>query len=68
MALGVPLMSTERARRELEWTPRHSAIAAIEELIAGMRDGADDQTAPLARATSGPLRIREFLTGVGKHQ
>jgi UDP-glucose 4-epimerase len=68
MAFGVPLMSTERAHRELDWTPRHSAIDAIGELVAGMRDGADDQTPPLARATSGPLRMREFLTGVGKRQ
>jgi UDP-glucose 4-epimerase len=66
--LGAPLMSTERARRELAWTPRHTAIEAISELAAGMRDGADDRTAPLARSTSGPFRIREFLTGIGARQ
>jgi hypothetical protein len=33
-----------------------------------MRDGAQDQTAPLARATSGPARVRELLTGLGKRQ
>jgi len=68
MALGVPVMSTERARRELDWTPRHSSIDAISELVVGMRDGADDQTPPLARATSGPARVREFVTGLGKRQ
>lgn len=68
MALGVPLMSTERARRELGWTPYHSSIDAIGELVAGMRNGADDQTAPLARATSGPARVREFFSGLGKRQ
>ena len=68
MALGVPLMSTERAHRELGWTPRHSATTAIAELVAGMRDGAYDQTAPLARATSGPARVRELITGLGKRQ
>ena len=68
MGLGVPLMSTERARSELAWSPRHTAIEAIRELAAGMREGADDQTAPLARGTSGPARIREFLTGVGQRQ
>lgn len=68
MGLGVPLMSTERARRELGWNPRHTAREAIEELAAGMRDGADDQTAPLARSTSGPARIREFVTGLGARQ
>lgn len=66
MALGVPLMSTERAHRELGWAPRHSATTAITELVAGMRAGADDQTAPLARATSGPARVRELITGLGK--
>jgi UDP-glucose 4-epimerase len=65
MGLGVPLMSTERARAELGWVPGRTAIEAISELAAGMRDGADDQTAPLARSTSGPARIREFVTGVG---
>ncbi|MFZ0088523.1 MAG: NAD-dependent epimerase/dehydratase family protein [Solirubrobacteraceae bacterium] len=65
MALGVPLMSSERARRELGWAPRHSATEALLELVAGMRDGADDDTPPLARSTSGPLRVREFLTGLG---
>ena len=68
MGLGVPLMSTERARRELGWTPRRTATDAISELAGGMREGADDRTAPLARSTSGPPRIREFLTGVGGRQ
>lgn len=65
MGLGVPLMSTERAREELGWSPRRTAVEAIRELIDGMREGADDRTAPLARSTSGPGRIREFVTGVG---
>ncbi|HET8978366.1 MAG TPA: NAD-dependent epimerase/dehydratase family protein [Solirubrobacteraceae bacterium] len=68
MGLGVPLMSTERARRELGWEPRHTAIEALHELAEGLRAGADDDTWPLARSTSGPLRLREFLTGVGHRQ
>jgi nucleoside-diphosphate-sugar epimerase len=68
MALGVPLMSVERASAELGWSPRHSSLNSIEELVAGLRDGAEDRTAPLARATSGPARARELLTGVGKRQ
>lgn len=68
MGLGVPLMSTERARSELGWSPQRSAIDAIGELAAGMRDGADDRTAPLARSTSGPARVREFVTGLGARQ
>ena len=68
MGLNVPLMSTERARRELGWEPRHTAVEAVTELVEGMRDGAEDQTPPLARATSGPARAREFLTGLGQRQ
>jgi UDP-glucose 4-epimerase len=68
MALSVPLMSTERARTELHWSPQRSSLEAILELMSGMRDGAQDQTAPLARSTSGPGRLREMLTGLGKRQ
>lgn len=68
MALGAPLMSVERAHAELGWSPEHSSLQAIGELFAGLREGAQDQTAPLARATSGPARARELLTGVGKRQ
>jgi nucleoside-diphosphate-sugar epimerase len=68
MALQVPLMSTERAARELGWTPRMSSLQAIQELVAGMREGAGDETPPLAAGTSGPGRVREFLTGLGERQ
>jgi nucleoside-diphosphate-sugar epimerase len=68
MALGVPLMSTKRAREKLEWSPQRSSLEAIGELISGMRDGAEDETPPLARATGGPGRLREVLTGLGKRQ
>jgi UDP-glucose 4-epimerase len=68
MALGVPLMSTERARSELGWSARRTASDAIAELVAGIRDGADDETPPLAASTSGPARVRELLTGLGKRQ
>jgi UDP-glucose 4-epimerase len=68
MGLGVPLMSTDRARRELAWQPRRSAIEAIAELAAGLRENADDDTAPLARSTTGPARLREFMTGMGQRQ
>lgn len=68
MGLGVPLMSVDRARRELGWSPQRTATDAVRELVEGMRDGADDRTAPLARATTGPARLREFLTGMGARQ
>lgn len=65
MALAVPLMDSARARSELGWTPRHGAADTLCELLEGIRRGRDDQTPPLARATSGPARLRELLTGVG---
>lgn len=65
MALSVPLMDTSRARSELGWVPRHGALETLGELLSGMRKGTDYPTPPLARSTSGPLRIRELLTGVG---
>lgn len=65
MALAVPLIDSARARAELGWTPRHRATDALRELLAGLRNGTDYPTPPLSRATSGPLRLRELLTGVG---
>jgi nucleoside-diphosphate-sugar epimerase len=65
LALGVPTMDTSRARTELGWRPEHSALSALKELLAGMRDGAGIPTPPLDSGAGGPLRVREFLTGVG---
>ncbi|HTP20533.1 MAG TPA: NAD-dependent epimerase/dehydratase family protein, partial [Solirubrobacteraceae bacterium] len=65
MALTVPLLDSSRARSELGWKPRHTATDAVTELIEAMRRGIDDETPPLARQTTGPVRIRELLTGVG---
>ena len=65
MGLAVPLMDTRRAREQLGWAPRHTATAALEELLAGMREPSGLPTPPLDARAGGPLRIREFLTGVG---
>ena len=65
LALGVPLMDTTRAREELGWTPTRSAGEALLELIDAMRRGEGLDTAPLQPGGAGPLRVREFLTGVG---
>jgi UDP-glucose 4-epimerase len=65
MALAVPIMSTARVRTELGWQERRSSEDALMELLAGMREGAGIDTPPLAAGGSGPLRIREFLTGLG---
>jgi nucleoside-diphosphate-sugar epimerase len=66
MGLGVPLMDTRRAQRELGWEPRRTAVQAFEELFDGIREGAGLNTPPLDPQTSGPLRVREVLTGVGQ--
>lgn len=65
LGLGVPIMSTARASDELGWTPRHRADDALFELLAGLREGAGAPTPPLSPATGGPLRVREFLGGIG---
>ena len=65
MGLGVPIMDSTRARDALGWQPRQSATDALLELMAGIRDGAGMDTPPLRPGGAGPLRAREFLSGVG---
>lgn len=65
MGLGVPIMDTSRAREELGWSERHSSTDALMELLSGIREGAGQDTPPLDRSAGGPLRVREFITGVG---
>jgi UDP-glucose 4-epimerase len=65
MALAVPIMDTSRARSVLGWEPQRTSLEAFAELLEGLRTGGDLSTPPLARATGGPGRIREFLTGIG---
>jgi nucleoside-diphosphate-sugar epimerase len=65
MALGVPLLDCTRARNDLGWTPRRTSVEALEELLAGLREGAELPTPPLALSSSGRGRWRELATGVG---
>jgi nucleoside-diphosphate-sugar epimerase len=65
MALAVPLLDSGRARQELGWQPTRTSTQALKELLDAMRSGTDYDTPPLSSETSGPLRIRELLTGVG---
>jgi nucleoside-diphosphate-sugar epimerase len=65
LALAVPLMDLTRARSELGWEPRYTAVEALLELLDGLRSGADFPTPPLDGGTSGPLRVHELRTGVG---
>ena len=68
LALGVPLMSCDRARRELDWVPRASSLAALLELLGGLRGGAGGPTPPLDAHAGGPARTGELLSGVGARE
>jgi UDP-glucose 4-epimerase len=65
MAFAVPVMDTTRARTELGWTPARSSSDALLDLLDGMHDGAGLDTPPLEPGGAGPLRVREFASGVG---
>jgi UDP-glucose 4-epimerase len=68
MALGVPLLDSSRARRELGWEPRRSAVEAFRELLDGIRERAGVETPPLSPRSGGPLRVEELRTGVGERE
>jgi UDP-glucose 4-epimerase len=65
MLFGLPLLDTRRAAEELGWEPRHSAVAAISQLLEGMATGAGSSTPPLAPDTASQ-RLHELTTGVGE--
>lgn len=64
--MRVPVMANDRAKVELSWQPQVSASDAIRDFLAGLRRGTGYPTPPLDAATSGPVRSREFATGVGQ--
>jgi nucleoside-diphosphate-sugar epimerase len=66
LALQTPLMDITRAREELGWVPRHSSGEALLELLDGIRRSDGEPTPALDPRAGGPLRVREFLTGVGR--
>jgi UDP-glucose 4-epimerase len=45
--MTLPVMDAGRARRELDWAPRHSALDALGELRAGLRKSDDASTPAL---------------------
>ena len=65
LGLHGPLMDTSRVRDELGWAPRYSAVAALDELLGGLRDAAGDDTPPLAAGEDAPGRAQELRTGLG---
>ena len=68
LALNIPVMDTTRARTELGWVPRYDAGETLLDELKGMREGTGLDTPPLSPKTSGPFRIREILTGVGRRE
>jgi nucleoside-diphosphate-sugar epimerase len=65
LALDLPTLDTTRARQELGWEPRRTAVEALRELVFGVASGAGGTTAPLA-PDSAAGRIHELRTGVGE--
>ena len=65
LALQLPLMNVTRARTELAWAPRISAVDALRSALVGMADGAGLDTPPLA-ADQPERRIDEFSGGIGQ--
>ncbi len=66
LALGVPLMDTTRARRQLGWQPVHDAREALLELLTGMRHGWGAPT-PVLRPAPAPLgRIGEAVRTIAR--
>jgi UDP-glucose 4-epimerase len=68
LAFGVPLMDCARAREELGWAPRTSALEAFGELVEGLRERAGLETPPLSANASGPARTAELASGVGERE
>ncbi|SEF55493.1 Nucleoside-diphosphate-sugar epimerase [Thermomonospora echinospora] len=66
LVLRIPIMDSGRARRELGWRPRLTALDALQDFLKGLREGAGMETPPLSPSTSGPLRVRELATGAGR--
>lgn len=64
LAAHAPVMDAGRIRAA-GWRPRVDGVAALRELLAGMRDRAGGATPPLAADAGGSGRVREVATGVG---
>jgi nucleoside-diphosphate-sugar epimerase len=65
LALHLPVMATDRARRELGWAPAVPATEAVREALAGIAAGAGGATPPLA-PDSAAGRAGELARGVGE--
>jgi len=68
MGLAVPLLHARCAREELGWSPRYTGEDAMTDLLSGLRDGAGLATPPLSPRTTGPARVRELASGIGRRE
>ncbi|AMY23384.1 NAD-dependent epimerase/dehydratase family protein [Rhodococcoides fascians] len=59
LAFNTPMLNTERAQRDLDWTPRMDGPDVAREVIRGMRDNAGSVTGALRSRTVAD-RIRAF--------
>jgi nucleoside-diphosphate-sugar epimerase len=64
--LHLPLMDTSRAKDELGWSPRYSALEALEAFLDGLREDRGMPTAPLAPRAERGGRLREMAAGIGR--
>jgi UDP-glucose 4-epimerase len=64
--LRLPLMDLTRAHERLGWSATYSSADALREFLAGLREPAGLPTPPLDPHAGGPLRSREFGTGIGQ--
>jgi nucleoside-diphosphate-sugar epimerase len=68
LAMESPVMDTSRAGDLLGWTPAHTSVDAVGELLEGLSGDAGEEAPPLASTAGGRLRGHELRTGVGKTQ
>jgi nucleoside-diphosphate-sugar epimerase len=65
MALQTPVLDTTRARTELGWEPRFTAVEAMRAVAEGMSERAGFPTPPLDPDAGGRFREREIASRVG---
>jgi hypothetical protein len=54
--LNLPILDSSRIRRELGWSPRHTGVEALREMLDGLAEGAGGPTPPLQADRSTPSR------------